>query len=98
MQIENYAVTCLKCKKTSRLAIVNGTHIQYKDHLPIISSRLRGDMQWGFECACGNDSRVALQERKDIPMLVQNGGKEAIEQITESLKKSDKSKFRLERI
>lgn len=67
----------------------------YKDHVPIISARLRPDGKWGFECQCGNDSRVAPEEKDDLPFLVQ-GGAHAIAKIAESLRPKNENKFRME--
>lgn len=95
MDIKNYRVTCLACKGGSRLAIINGTQVNYKDHVPIIAARLRGDLKWGFECMCGNDSRLAIQEKGQVKELVQ-GGAHAIHKLAESLKIKDELKFTME--
>lgn len=95
MDRKTYRVTCLKCKGSSVLHILNGTQVVYKDQMPIIAARLRGDMQWGFECSCGNDSRLAREEKPQIKALVQ-GGAHAVAKIAASLKTKDVNKFRME--
>lgn len=96
MDIKKYSVTCLKCKQTSRINIANNQQVIYVDHTPIIACRLRGDMQWGFECMCGNDNRLAALEKKDAGMLVQNASESAMTKILDSIKIDDKKQFRLE--
>ena len=95
MDVKKYVITCLKCKGQSRINIIDNQTVMYVDHIPIIACRLRGDLQWGFECQCGNDSRLARQEVGQIDMLVQ-GGAHAIEKLTKSLKVKDKLKFKME--
>lgn len=96
MDAKNYIVTCLKCKGSSRIAIVDSKHVIYKDQTPIIASRLRGDLKWGFECACGNDNRLAQIEKKDAELLVQNVTKSKFKQIIDTLKIKDTTQFRME--
>ena len=71
----------------------------YIDHTPIISCRFRGDLNWGFECMCGNDSRLAREEREDVDMLVQASDEDykqtIIEKLIASLKIKDAKKFRM---
>ena len=93
-KVENYTITCLKCKNSSHIRIVNDKDVMYVDHTPIISCRLRGDMKWGFECECGNDSRLALEEKDNAKVLVQ-GGEHALEKLIDSLKVKDEKKFRM---
>lgn len=102
MESKKYAVTCEKCGKTSKLQIINGVNVLYIDHIPIISARLRGDQNWGFECICGNDSRVAPEEKKDLDMLVQIAEpkfkENVIQQIAKTLTIKNHLKFRMEKI
>lgn len=94
-EVKNYKIVCRKCKGVSRLAIMNGKDVLYKDHTPIISARLRPDMKWGFECQCGNDSRVAPEEKEDLNFLVQ-GGEHSIKRIAASLVPKNENKFLME--
>lgn len=96
MNKKSYKVTCLKCKKTSRLGIIDNMKVVYTDHIPIIACRLRPDDKWGFECQCGNDNRLARQEKDQVDILVSGGGKQAIKKITDSLKIKDELQFRME--
>lgn len=68
----------------------------YKDHTPIIAARLRPDLVWGFECKCGNDSRVAPEEKDQLDLLV-SGGDHAIEKIAAGLSVSHTKKFNMEK-
>lgn len=95
-RVTDHLITCLNCKGQSRIKIINDTEVMYVDHTPIISCRLRGDMQWGFECICGNDSRLAREEREQAPMLLQHGSKDALDNLIASLKVKDKDKFVME--
>lgn len=94
-QVDNYTITCKSCKGVSRLAILDGKTVMYKDHTPIISARLRPDMKWGFECQCGNDSRVAPEEKDDLNFLVQ-GGEHSIKRIAQALVPKNENKFKME--
>lgn len=95
MKSENYVVTCLNCKGQSRLGIINDQQIIYKDHTPIIAGRLRPDLVWGWECTCGQDSRVAPEEKNNLEMIVQ-GGAHSIKKIADGLKVKHSSKFKME--
>lgn len=53
-------------------------------------------MKWGFECMCGNDSRLALEEKEQAPMLMQAGSKFALKKLIDGLKIKDKDKFIME--
>lgn len=95
-KVEDVLITCLNCKGQSRIKIINDTQVMYIDHTPIIACRLRGDMKWGFECTCGNDSRLAREERDQAPMLLQAGSKQAFDKLIASLKVKDEKKFVME--
>lgn len=95
-KVQGFTVTCLNCGDSSRIKIINDTEVMYIDHTPIIACRLRGDMQWGFECICGNDSRLAREEREQAPMLMQQGSDQALRKLVDSLKIRDKDKFAME--
>lgn len=98
MKAQKYRITCLNCKGSSKIQIINDKDVIYVDHVPIIACRLRGDLQWGFECQCGNDSRLAKEELSQIDNLVVKGSREAIQKIADSLKVKDKLKFNMENI
>ncbi len=101
MDVKRYRITCLVCKDSSIINIVDGKQVMYVDHVPIISCRFRGDLKWGFQCQCGNDSRLAQEELKDIDMLIQtsdeNYKRTIIDRLTKSLRVKDSDKFAMER-
>lgn len=81
---------------------MSGNTVLYKDHVPIISSRLRADAQWGFECQCGNNSLIAEDEVKNLDMLVQNSSPEVkantIQEIKDRLSAEPRNLFSMERM
>lgn len=77
------------------IQIINDTQVMYIDHTPIIACRLRGDMKWGFECICGNDSRLAYEEKEQAPSLLLQGSKAELDKLIASLKIIDEKKFRM---
>lgn len=94
-EVKNFTITCKKCGKSSRLAIIDNKQVMYKDHQPIIAARLRPDMNWGFECICGNDSRVAPEEKDNLEVLVQ-GGEHSIARIAKTLARRNELRFEME--
>lgn len=111
MEPKKYKITCLNCKGSNEAIIseygkagqeyiidLNTYHQKNPDKVCIISGRYRGDMHFGWECLCGNDSRVARLEVGDVDKLVINGGRSAIEKIVAGLKIADDKKFRMEQL
>lgn len=108
VEMKSYKITCLNCKGSNVAMIINKDgdqvidlnhdHRRHPDNIHIISGRLRGDLQFGWECMCGNDSRLARQEFPAIRELVINGSEDAIKKITNSLKREDKKKFKMEEV
>ncbi len=96
MDVKKYKVTCLSCLKSSLLNIVANSQVNYIDHTPIIACRMRGDMKWGFECICGNDSRLARQEQDQASTLLCGSNKSVIKKVVDSLKIKDELKFKME--
>jgi hypothetical protein len=101
--VKSYKVVCESCQRSDVLKIseytFDGQHIRkvdYTNHEPIISARFRPDMNWGFECLCGQDSRVAPQEKDALHRLVKNGSEQAIKAIAKSLTPRNELKFRME--
>lgn len=106
MDTKSHRVTCLKCKGSNIARItpvgpnaymidLNKDHEENPKEIHIISGRFRTDLEFGWECMCGNDSRVARQEFQNIDKLVINGGESAIKKITDSLKITDQKKFKV---
>lgn len=101
MKNEKYEITCNKCKKSSKVQIVNDTQVMYIDHTPIIASRLRsegGSMKWGFECMCGNDSRMSKDEVGEIDMLLQNASDMMKSKMVKNSKADSGTRFKMERL
>jgi len=63
---KNYKVICQKCKGYSELNIDDYSRVTYKNIGQVISARFRLDNNWGFECLCGQDSRMTDQEKRMI--------------------------------
>lgn len=63
--MQRYEVTCNQCN--TKIAIVNvspaGKIIGYEEERGIMAARMRLDGELGFQCMCGNDSRLAEAER-----------------------------------
>lgn len=93
MNAQDFVVTCLNCKGNSRLKIMNDKDVLYEDHVPIIASRLRPDLEWGFECLCGNDSRLAEQERDQLDVLVSGASKQTLEKLAANLARKNEKRF-----
>lgn len=101
MKTEKYEITCNGCKKSSKVQIVNDTQVMYIDHTPIIASRLRnegGTMKWGFECMCGNDSRMSKDEVGDIHMLLQNTTEMTRNKMVKNSKADMGNRFKMQRV
>lgn len=96
--MDKYLVTCEKCGGSDELSITSDNkNVFYKEHTPIISARFRPDLNWGFECTCGQDSRVAPQEKDNLETLVR-GGEHAIASIAKALTPKNELKFRIQKI
>lgn len=95
--MDKYKVTCEKCGGSDELSITSDRQVFYKEHVPIIAARFRPDTNWGFECTCGQDSRVAPQEEGQLHWLIK-GGEHAIETIRKTLTPHNELKFRMEKI
>lgn len=98
MQGTNYKVTCKKCGGNDILTVTDDRTVFYKNHFPIISARFRPDLKWGFECgACQNDSRLAIQEKGQLDILVK-GSPDVIKTLADNLKAKNELKFSMEQI
>lgn len=100
MTDEKYRVTCRNCKGSDIIRFVNQgnqTHVFYTNHVPIIAARYRPDLKWGFECGnCGNDSRLAYEERNNLKVLVRGASESALEAIAKNLKRKNEDNFSME--
>lgn len=61
-----YKITCKNCKQSDVLEIVEDTNILWQNNTYIISGRRRLDMQWGWQCFCGNNDILTDQEERMI--------------------------------
>ena len=95
MSFKTYKVTCKSCEGSDNLKITTENQVMYTNHTPIISARFRPDMQWGFECSCGNDSRLAIEEKDQIGILVQ-GAPLTLSKIAKSLAAKNELRFNME--
>lgn len=96
MKSENVLVTCLNCKGHAQIKIINDSQVMYIDHTPIIAARFRPDMKWGFECICGNDTRLAPQERDQVDMLMAGSDPGIIERVVKTVTQKPETKFKME--
>lgn len=67
--MKTYHVKCKSCGESEDIAIDNQHNIHWPEVKSIISGRYRLDMNWGWECSCGNNDLVTEQERQEIPNL-----------------------------
>ena len=69
MTTKTYKVICKECKATEDIVIDNQNNIYWKPVKNIISGRYRLDMQWGWQCICGNNDITTEQEQREISNL-----------------------------
>lgn len=91
-----HRVTCKKCKKSSRIQVSSDNKVLYTDHTPIVSCRFRPDLKWGFQCQCGNDSRLAKEEIPQVKTLVQAADDSVIKKIVKAARLKPENKFVME--
>jgi hypothetical protein len=78
-------IYCKQCKKDIGEIEINNGIVSYKKINGILASRFRMDGNWGFECSCGNDSRLCEAEKGKIGATPP--ADETLKEITEDLKK-----------
>lgn len=98
MTTENYRVTCESCKGSDIIKITEDRTVFYTEHTPIISARFRPDLNWGFECLCGQDSRVAPEEKDSLGKIVKNATENMLKDIAKSLTPKNELKFKMEKL
>ena len=96
MGFKTYKVTCEKCGGHDNLKITDDKQVFYTEHTPIISARFRPDMNWGFECLCGQDSRIALEEKDSLHAIVKNASPKTVNDLAKSLMPKSELKFKME--
>lgn len=91
-----YKITCKNCKQSDIVQIEQDTHIIWGKNTYIISGRKRLDMEWGFQCMCGNNDLLSEQENRVITDKV-NPDPQEINQILKNLE-PQKAKFVMDRV
>lgn len=98
MQKKRFKVTCLECGQEDILTIEPSNHLVLdfaKQMMTnILAARWRQDLQWGFECRCGNDNRLAAEEKDQFDTLV-HGDPISVKKIADSLEKADDKQFKM---
>lgn len=96
--MKKYKVTCLECEESDLLFVDDTNHqvgeTERKLNTNFLSFRWRPDLQWGFECKCGNDNRLAAKEADDFDNLV-GGDPLSVEKIAASLLIPDEKQFEM---
>lgn len=94
--MKRYKVTCLKCKQNDTV-IINGKEIigfEKGASTNFLAGRYRADMEWGWECMCGNDNRISKQEESKMDFLIDpRSNKAGIDKIVAGLKLDDAKQF-----
>lgn len=101
MHSNKYKVTCLVCGNSDVLTIEDVNHLILdfgkQANTNLLAGRWRKDLQWGWQCVCGNDNRLALAEKDEFENLVQ-GDPISVERIARSLQIADKKQFAMEQL
>lgn len=96
-QFSTFVITCLNCRGHAEIKINDATkQVMYLQHVPIIACRFRPDLKWGFECRCGNDTRLAPEERSQADMLVSGASPDIVERIVKTVTAKPERKFSME--
>lgn len=98
---KKYKVTCLKCKESDLLTVIDGLYVvEYdkKAQTNFLSARVRTDETWGFECKCGNDNRLAANEVGRIDELVTQATGDQMDKIKSQLLIPDNKQFTMEAV
>lgn len=99
--MQRYQVTCLKCKKSDNILIDKRSIIAFEKGAStnFLAGRYRKDMQWGWECICGNDNRLSKQEENMFDTLIDpRSNKLGIDKIMAGLKLDDSKQFKMEAV
>lgn len=96
MEAKNMLVTCNECRGQARIKIVDTDKVMYIDHTPIIACRFRPDLKWGFECTCGNDTRLAPEEAPNAYSLIASADPGLVDRIVSAVTAKPEAKFKLE--
>ena len=91
---KRYKVTCKHCGKEDHIKVAEGNQVFFENHT-FLSARFRPDGEWGFECSCGQDSRLAYEEKDTAEMLMDGSSKELIKQKIKALKPGNEKLFKM---
>lgn len=96
--MEQFKVTCLQCKESDNVLIIKG-QVQFEKMMAtnFLAARFRKDGQWGFECICGNDTRLCKEEADDFERLVY-GTPMSLKKLKRALLKRTHETFRMEAV
>lgn len=79
-------IICKKCEREIGKVAVKGNVVRYLSSTGILSMRKRFDGEWGFQCACGNNSLLCEAEKGIITSDPPTA--EDIKEIEKRLKKN----------
>lgn len=88
-----YSITCKQCNGTAKVTIKDDQFIDYIDTTPIISARKRSDLKWGFECICGNDTRLCKEELEHPTDFVKSDSVQTMNGVIDRLRQSSDDSF-----
>ncbi|CAB4152010.1 hypothetical protein UFOVP585_47 [uncultured Caudovirales phage] len=91
---KRYKVTCENCGKEDHIKVAEGNQVFFENH-SFLSARYRPAGEWGFECTCGQDSRLAYEEKDNVDFLVQGSSPQVIERIKEALQAGNEKYFKM---
>lgn len=94
MNPKTYRVKCKVCGQHDDIVIDDNHNIYWKPVNYIISGRYRLDMNFGWQCKCGNNDLVTKQEKRDIRNLQAPDPKD-ISKVLKAIQ-TDKPKFKME--
>lgn len=99
--MKRFKVTCKECKRNDVVTIDEDRHtimlFEKQIRTPLLSGRFRKDLNWGWECVCGNYSLLAEEEKADFNNLV-SGSPQRIADIAQMLKKPVANRFSMESV
>lgn len=95
--MNTYEITCQKCQGQAVIEVDDTQKLikRWVKVVPIISARYRLDYQWGFQCTCGNDTRLSPQENRVIKDKVAPNPKD-IAKVTANLEVDENNQFIME--
>lgn len=97
--MSTYKVVCQNCNSDAAIEVDDSNKLirNWLKSVPIVSARYRLDHQWGFECLCGNDTRLSEQEKRTIKNPVTPDPAD-LQQIINNLEIDNELRFAMEKI